>query len=514
MTISQIRNQKQLSKLLLFLFFVLKIVLQYLVVNPVYDLQRDEYLHLDQAKHLAWGFHSVPPVTSWISWVILQLGNGHFWIKFFPALFGALTILVVWKAVESLKGNLFARILAATGLLLSVLVRVNILYQPNSLDFLCWTFLYYALIRFIQTNDKKWLYGLAVGFAIGFLNKYNIVFCLFGILPALALSPHRKLFLNKHLYLSGLLALILISPNLIWQYQNHFPVMAHMKELAETQLVHVSRINFLKEQLFFFIGSTFILIAAFISFFAYAPFKPYRFLCWAYLLTIGIFTLLKAKAYYAIGIYPIFFSFGAIYMAYLLKNGWRFYLCYVLVAIILFFFYALLKIDLPIYTPEKYVEKAEQKRPFSEHTWEDGKKHPIAQDFADMLGWKELARKVDSIYAQLNDKATVFILCDNYGQAGAINYYTQHKNLKANAFVPDYIKWLNLEKNIKQVIRIKDADYTDFSKERLLFKNVNTVAKIENEFAREKGTKIILLSHPYVNINSLLRKEMATGKLQ
>ena len=79
--------------LILLLFILAKFVLQYWLIDPVYDLHRDEYLHLDQGKHLAWGYLSVPPVTSWFSYIILQLGNSFFWIKFFPALFGALTLL-------------------------------------------------------------------------------------------------------------------------------------------------------------------------------------------------------------------------------------------------------------------------------------------------------------------------------------------------------------------------------------------------------------------------------------
>src|SRR5215208_6684263 len=96
------------NTLILFLFILAKFVFQYLLINPEYDLHRDEYLHLDQANHLAWGYISVPPVTSWISWLIKLLGNGVVWVKFFPALFGALTILVIWKTVEELNGNLFA----------------------------------------------------------------------------------------------------------------------------------------------------------------------------------------------------------------------------------------------------------------------------------------------------------------------------------------------------------------------------------------------------------------------
>ena len=87
------------------------------LINPVYDLHRDEYLHLDQAHHLAWGYESVPPLTSWFSWLIYHLGNSVFWIKFFPALFGGLTVVLVWKIVEELNGKLFASILGSTAVI-------------------------------------------------------------------------------------------------------------------------------------------------------------------------------------------------------------------------------------------------------------------------------------------------------------------------------------------------------------------------------------------------------------
>ena len=500
--------------IVLTLFILVKIILQYVLVNPVYELHRDEFLHLDQAKHLAWGFHSVPPVTSWISWLILQLGNSIFWIKFFPALFGALTILVVWKTIESLKGNLFACILASTALLFSVLLRINILYQPNSLDILCWTLVYYTLIRFIQTNSYQWLYFLAISFAIGFLNKYNIAFCLIGLLPALILSQHRKLFLKPQFYYAIILALILVSPNVIWQIQNDFPVLKHMRELAETHLVHIKRLDFIKEQFLFFIGSIFVLIAALISFLSYAPFKPYRFFFSAYFFTIIIFILLKAKAYYAIGLYPIFFAFGAVYLSSLLKQGWKYYISYLAICIILLFAYPLIKTALPIYTPSKYAQNAKEGKPFSEHTWEDGKKYPISQDFADMLGWKELSNKVDSVYNSIADKKPTLILCDNYGEAGAINYYTNVNGLKADCFNTDYDKWVNLDDEITTVIRIKEVKNLNDTRDLSLFGGIEEVAQIENQFAREKGTRIIILSKPKIDLAKLLREERAKGNLK
>ncbi|MEE6127939.1 glycosyltransferase family 39 protein [Chryseobacterium arthrosphaerae] len=112
----------------LVLFVLAKFILQYSLISPEYELHRDEYLHLDQANHLAWGYLSVPPVNSWLAWLIKELGNTVFWVKFFPALFGALTIVLTWKTVEELNGSLFAKILASLGILFSVLLRVNMLF--------------------------------------------------------------------------------------------------------------------------------------------------------------------------------------------------------------------------------------------------------------------------------------------------------------------------------------------------------------------------------------------------
>lgn len=69
--------------LILIGFIALKFVLQIFAINPVSELHCDEFLHLDLGKHLAWGYTSVPPVTGFISYIIILLGNSVFWVKFF-----------------------------------------------------------------------------------------------------------------------------------------------------------------------------------------------------------------------------------------------------------------------------------------------------------------------------------------------------------------------------------------------------------------------------------------------
>lgn len=490
-------------------FIAIKFLLQFVLLSPEYDLQRDEYLHLDLGNHLAWGYMSVPPFTAWTSWIIQFFGNSFFWVKFFPALYGCLTLLVVWKAIEELKGNLFALILGSTCVLLSCLLRLNMLYQPNSFDVLGWTVLYFILLKYINSENPKWLYIGAVAFAIGFLNKYNIIFLFIGLFPALLLSKQRRVFTKPSLYKAILLGFLLILPNLLWQYQNDFPVIHHMKVLAETQLINVNRFDFIKSQLLFFPGSLVVIFASFYAFLFYNPFKNYRFFFFSFCFTLIAFLYFKAKDYYAIGIYPIYIAFGAVYLENILKKDWKKYLKPLLIAIPLLLFIPMYRIAFPNKTPEYIVAHSEKYKKLGMLRWEDGKEHSLPQDFADMLGWKELAHKVDSIYLALPNKNKTLIICDNYGQAGAINYYTK-QNLKAVSFNADYVNWFNLSIKYENLIRVKEQNdnMEEFEKTAPYFENSMLVGSITNQYAREFGTTIYAFTGAKIDINKRVESEI------
>jgi hypothetical protein len=79
-----------------------EIHLPFVLQNSFYQLHRDEYLYLAEGKHLAWGFMEVPPTLSVMAWISNLFGAGSFWVKLWPALFGAFTFLLVGKTVLSL----------------------------------------------------------------------------------------------------------------------------------------------------------------------------------------------------------------------------------------------------------------------------------------------------------------------------------------------------------------------------------------------------------------------------
>ena len=478
---------------ILMIMIAIKLVLQYVLVNPVYELHRDEFLYLNQADHLAFGYISVPPFTALLSKIIYIFGGGIFWIRLFPALFGCATIVLIWLVIESIGGSLFSNILASAALVFSALIRMNILYQPNSFDILIWTAIFFCLIRFIQSEKAEWLFYLAVIIAAGFYNKYNIIFLLAGLFIGFLATYQRKIFLNSSFWKALIISLIILSPNIIWQFVNHLPVFQHMKVLKANQLDNNSAVGFLVSQLVFFIGSLVVTIGGIIALLVYKPFKPYRFIAICFLTVLALFAYMKAKDYYAVGLYPIIIAFGSVWLGNILTEKWRAVILPLLITINLGVFILSVKFVYPVYTPAEIRQNASTFEKMGLLRWEDGKNHNLPQDFADMLGWKEMAQKSLDAFNMIpaGELANTLVICNNYRQAGALNYYNRKKMPAAYSFNTDYIYWLPHLDKIDNILLVGAKPGDDIIS---LFKDFKQTGVVENEYAREKGTGIYLLT--------------------
>jgi energy-coupling factor transporter transmembrane protein EcfT len=225
--------------------------------------------------------------------------------------------------------------------------------------------------------------------------------------------------------------------------------------------------------------------------------------------TLAIFTIFKAKDYYAIGIYPIYIAFGAVFLGEILKEGRKRYLQAVFMAIPLLLFIPIYEVAFPNNSPEYIIAHSEKYKKVDMLRWEDGKEHALPQDFADMLGWRELAKKTDSVYEKMPNKNKTLVLCDNYGQAGAINFYSRH-GIKAVSFNADYLNWFDLTINYENIIRIKERGdaQEELSETSPLFQNSYLSDSVTNKFAREFGTVIFAFTGAKTDIRERLRNEI------
>ena len=146
--------------------------------------------------------------------------------------------------------------------------------------------------------------------------------------------------------------------------------------------------------------------------------------------------------------------------------------------------------------------------------WEDGRDHALPQDFADMLGWKALAKTVDSINCILPKGEHTLILCDSYGQAGAINYYAKSVARKAVSFNADYINWFDLTVKIDNLIRVKEFEDSkeEMSITKPFFDTAFVAGSVDNALAREFGTTIFVFTGARIDINQRLKAEIAENK--
>ena len=433
------------------------------------------------------------------------MGGGLLWIRFFPALYGALTIVFTWLIVEAIGGTLISRILATSALVFSVLLRVNMLFQPNSFDILIWTVIFWLLIKLAQSGNSKWLYYLALMVAIGFYNKYNVLFLIGGLSIGILSTEQVKLFFKPTFWLAMLLALVLLLPNIIWQIAYHFPVLHHMQALKVKQLDNNSYSGFLISEGMLFFGSLPLTIGALVAFFFYRPFRNYRFIGISVIATLTIFTLLKAKDYYAIGLFPVLIAFGSVYIENLLRGKWKPIVVSLLVSINLIMFISIARLIMPMLIPAEIRVQAPAFERLGLLRWEDGKNHPIPQDFADMLGWQEMAGKALAAWQSIPaaELKNTVIFCDNYGQTGALNYYNRKKMPEAYSFNTDYIYWMPRLTGIRNVLLVGNDPGKKITDMFTTFKQIGAV---ENEYSREKNTGIYLLSGANTDVSEWLNK--------
>jgi len=501
---------------LLYALAIVRFILPFFLVHPFYELHRDEYLYLAEGKHIAWGFLEVPPMLSFMAFVSNAFGASLFWVKFWPALIGSCTFLLMGGIILSLGGRAFAILLAFLPFMFTGYIRLFYYFHPNFLDVFFWTLNVYALIRFIQTSKNGWLYVFGISIGLGMLSKYSVAFYTISLIAGVLLTKQRTLFLNKHLYFSAAIALLIMLPNIYWQYSHNFPLVAHMEELKEEQLQFINPLDFISDQFMMFLPCVFIWLAGLYYTAFTAEGKPYRMVALTYLLVIALLTYMNGKSYYAAGAYPVLFAFGGFYLEKITAVKGKFFR-YVFVAIPAALGSLIMPLLLPMMKPQElanwYHSKGIDKT--GSFKWEDQQYHPLPQDFADMIGWQELSAKTAAVYKSLPDsqREKTMIYCRGYYTAGALNYHAKKLGLpEVYSDNASFLFWMPEKYPFKHLIlvgkRMPDADDIVFQQ----FEKVTIKDSIHYPLFRETGMKIILFENGNDSLQPITERGVAALK--
>ncbi len=485
----------------------IKFIIPFLI-SPDFEFHRDEFLYMAMGDHLAWGYLEVPPFIAFVSRTAAVLfGKGLYAMRFLPALSGAVTVILIGLMVKELGGRLFAQILAILAYLFSVVyLRMNLYLMPVTFDLLFFVLGSYLFIRILKNNQPGLWIWLGIVSGIGLLNKYTMLLFGFGVFVGLLLSSRRGLLWQKWPYLSALTAFLIWLPNLIWQQQNGWPFFDHMRVLAESQLTHMNPGIFLLAQLLMNFYAAPIWLIGLYSLLLGRLSHDFRPVGWLYVSMLLVLLILSGKIYYLAPAYPMLIAAGSVSIeTYIIRYRCN-WLKPVIFSILLLGSTTLIPVGIPVFSVpglikyfkfgSKYLGVGEALR------WETGKMHELPQDYADMLGWKQMAEHVSQIYHGLpvEIRKPCAIVTANYGEAGAIDYYARQFDIpKCISKGGSFWGWgyCGYDGEYVMTVGFSEDDVHGF------YNSVEAAPPFQYPFARESGIPVLMAREPRISMNEL-----------
>lgn len=186
------------------------------------ELANDEAYYHMFAERLAWGYFDHPPVTALLVWAGERLFGGELGVRFFFTVLQPLYLRILWRLIRPADAGrrdaaLFVVVSAAT-LMLQLYGFIAVPDGPLMFT----TALFLLTFKWFSENRRRaWLW-MGIAMALMAYSKYHGALV---VLFALAANPRQLL--RPALYSSGAVALLLLVPHLVWQYEHDWASFAY-----------------------------------------------------------------------------------------------------------------------------------------------------------------------------------------------------------------------------------------------------------------------------------------------
>lgn len=189
-----------------------------------------EAYYLSSARQFHLSYFDQPPISLWITWATLKIfGTENILVLRLPfvVLFAGTTWLVylLGARLHSRLAGFYAALIVNACVLFSL--SIGSWMQPDAPMVFFWlaTVLVLVEIFFGRGADRPWLYWPLAGLLLGltFLSKYHAIFLLGGAgLFVLFNRDARRWLFHPAPYVAVLIALVVFSPVIVWNAQNHW----------------------------------------------------------------------------------------------------------------------------------------------------------------------------------------------------------------------------------------------------------------------------------------------------
>ncbi len=384
-----------------------------------YGLHRDELYFLACARHLSWGYVDQPPLVPAVAWLVDHLIGPFAWaLRLLPELAGAACVVLTALMARELGGGRCAQTIAAVAAATSAqLLAAFHLLSTTGFDCFFWAVISWLALCLIRTRDTRLLVVIGAVTGIGLLNKWNVLFLVVALAIGIGVGPDRRILRSAPALIGAALALVIVSPDLVWNAGHQWAQVAMLRSLhAENATVGAS-ILFLPAQLLA-VGP--VLAGLWIGGLVHLwREQVWRAVFVAYAVLVAWFVLTGAKPYYLAGIYFVLFAGGGVAAERRLERrgrpgrvrGW--------VTLMVVGAVAVLPVTLPLLPQSSLPTGSSESQ--------------INKDLSATVGWPGYVRQVAGIAASLpaGQRSHLVLLTGDYGAAGAIDLYGPRYHLPA-----------------------------------------------------------------------------------
>ena len=184
-----------------------------LLQSGLTELQDDEAYYWVFSKYPDLGYFDHPPMIAFLVKLGYSVFPNELGIRLIPLLLSIFSLVLIEKLIDRKNPFLFY----AIALSVATFQLTGFMAVPDTplVFFTALFFLFYKKF----TENPSWLHTLLLGISIAllFYTKYH---GLLVVVFAFLFNP--RLFAKPQLYLAGLIALILFTPHLYWQWQHHW----------------------------------------------------------------------------------------------------------------------------------------------------------------------------------------------------------------------------------------------------------------------------------------------------
>ena len=196
------------------------------------DLYFDEAQYWAWSRELAFGYFSKPPLLAWVIAAAENIcGSSEACIRAPAPIFYFATSLIVYAIARQLYDERVAffaslSIALATGAVFSA----RIISTDVPLLFF-WALALLAYVKLWAGGDARWSLTLGIAVGLGLLAKYAMIYFVLGVALAAWLDADARALLRRPaLWVSLLIAAVVISPNIVWNIDHGLATFRHTGE--------------------------------------------------------------------------------------------------------------------------------------------------------------------------------------------------------------------------------------------------------------------------------------------